>query len=88
MTIKTEHGTFECRDLTFKDRRELHRLEVQAVDNEGKFQQDKYYDVIEWVMDFAFANPEKDLSHLDDVQIDLVLTEIDTAYKKPPKKKS
>ena len=57
MTIKTEHGKFECRDLTFKDRRALHRLEVQAIDKDGNFQQDKYYDVIEWVMDFAFANP-------------------------------
>ena len=88
MTIKTEHGKFECRDLTFKDRRALHRLEVQAIDKDGNFQQDKYYDVIEWVIESAFADPEKDLSHLDDVQIDLVLTEIYTAYKKPPKKKS
>lgn len=87
MTVKTEHGTFECRDLTFKDRRELHRLEVQAVDNEGKFQQDKYYDVIEWVMDFAFDNPEEHLSELSDVEIDIVLTEIYSAYKQPPKKK-
>lgn len=87
MTIKTEHGTFECRDLTFKDRRELHRLEVQAVDNEGKFQQDKYYDVIEWVMDFAFDNAEEHLSELSDVEIDIVLTEIYSAYKQPPKKK-
>ena len=43
MTIKTKHGDFECRDLTFKRRRELHRLEVQAVDSDGNFQQDKYY---------------------------------------------
>ena len=35
MTIKTEHGKFECRDLTFKDRRALHRLEVQAIDKDG-----------------------------------------------------
>ena len=87
MTVKTDHGDFECRELTFKHRRELHRLEVQAVDSDGNFQQDKYYDVIEWVMNFAFANPEQALSHLNDVEIDLVLTEIYTAYKKPSKKK-
>ena len=87
MTIKTQHGDFECRDLTFKRRRELHRLEVQAVDSDGNFQQDKYYDIIEWVMNFAFPNAEQELSHLDDVQIDLVLTDIYTAYKKPSKKK-
>ena len=88
MTVKPEHGTFECRDLTFKDRRALHRLEVQAIDTEGNFQQDKYYDVIEWVMNFAFAEPEKYLGHLDDVKIDIVLAEIYTAYKRPPKKKN
>ena len=87
MTVKTDHGEFECRELTFKHRRELHRLEVQAVDSDGNFQQDKYYDVIEWVMNFAFPNDEQELSDLDDVQIDLVLTEIYTAYKKPSKKK-
>ena len=38
MTVKTDHGEFECADLTFKDRRVLHRLEVQAIDSDGVFQ--------------------------------------------------
>jgi len=87
MTVKTEHGEFECCDLTFKDRRVLHRLEVLAIDSKGNFQQDKYYDVIEWVMDYAFSDAESALGHLSDVQIDNVLTEIYSAYKQPPKKK-
>ena len=32
MTLKTDHGTFEIRDLPFKDRRKLHRLELSARD--------------------------------------------------------
>lgn len=87
MTVKTEHGKFECRDLTFKDRRTLHRLEVQAIDSDGTFQQSKYYDVIEWVMEFAFDDAESVLGHLSDVEIDSVLTSIYSAYKIPPKKK-
>jgi hypothetical protein len=35
MTIKTEHGEFECRDLTFKDRRvsALGHLSDVQIDN-------------------------------------------------------
>ena len=87
MTVKTDHGEFECADLTFKDRRVLHRLEVQAIDSDGVFQQDKYYDVIEWIMDYAFNDAESILGHLSDIEIDNVLTEIYSAYKEPPKKK-
>ena len=87
MTVKTKHGEFECADLTFKDRRVLHRLEVQAIDSDGVFQQDKYYDVIEWIMDYAFNDAESVLGHLSDIEIDNVLTEIYSAYKEPPKKK-
>ena len=87
MTIKTDLGTFECHELTFKDRRDLHRLEINSFNNDGKFDSNKYYDVIEWVMHFAFDNPGDILGHLNDVQIDSVVTEIYNAYKKPSKKK-
>ena len=36
MKVKTDHGTFEVRDITFKARRELHKLEVKAITQEGK----------------------------------------------------
>lgn len=87
MTVKTKHGTYECRDLTFKDRRKLHRMEVAAIDIDGKFEPSKYYDVIEWVMDYAFDDPEANLGELSDVEIDVVLSDIYEAYKKPSKKK-
>ena len=88
MTIKTEHGEFKCRDLTFKDRRELHRKEISAVGADGNVDSGKFYTVLEWVMNFAFEDAEKSLGHLDDNQIDIVLMEIYNNYKVPNKKKN
>lgn len=88
MTVKTDHGEFECRDLTFKDRRELHRLEVSAVSTDGTVDSGKFYTVLEWVMEFAFKDAEKSLGHLDDNQIDIVLMDIYNQYKVPDKKKN
>jgi hypothetical protein len=87
MTITTKHGDFECRELTFKDRRKLHRLEVTTLDADGLINLEKYYDVLEFIMRFAFADPEAALGHLNDTEIDTVLSEIYTRYKNPPKKK-
>jgi hypothetical protein len=88
MTVKTQHGDFECRELTFKKRRELHRLEIGALGADGQINLDKYYDVMEFIMSYAFVNAEESLGHLDDAEIDTVLSEIYTRYKNPPKKKS
>jgi len=88
MTVKTKHGEFECRELTFKDRRKLHRLEVTTLGADGKINLEKYYDVMEFVMTYAFSNPEAELGHLDDTEIDTVLSEVYNRYKNPPKKKS
>tara|TARA_R100000808_G_scaffold11030_1_gene28768 strand:- start:489 stop:752 length:264 start_codon:yes stop_codon:yes gene_type:complete len=87
MTVKTKHGTFECRKLTFKDRRKLHKLEIQAVGIGGEVDTAKFYIVLEWVMDFAFTDAEKALGHLDDNQVDEVLMEVYNSYKEPNKKK-
>ena len=87
MTIKTPHGSFEVRELTFKDRRELHRLEVKTFKSE-EIDIEKYYDVLEWVMVFAFKNPEKALGKLDDNAIDEVLSIVYQEYKGINKKKS
>ena len=86
MTIKTDHGTFECRELTFKDRRELHQLEVDCVIDE-KVNMQQFLKVLDWVMEFAFDNPEETLGHLDANSIDEVLMAIYNSYKEPSKKK-
>ena len=88
MTVKTKHGDFECRELTFKKRRELHRLEIGALGADGQIDLNKYYDVMEFIMSYAFVKAEESLGHLDDAEIDTVLSEIYTRYKNPPKKKS
>ena len=43
---------------------------------------------MEFVMSYAFDDPEASLSHLDDTEIDVVLSDIYSRYKNPPKKKS
>ena len=88
MTVKTKHGDFECHELTFKKRRELHRLEIGALGADWQIDLNKYYDVMEFIMSYAFVNAEESLGHLDDAEIDTVLSEIYTRYKNPPKKKS
>jgi len=86
MIVKTNHGEFEVKDLSFKDRRHLHRLEVNST-SDGEFNIGKFYNVLEWVMEFAFGSPEKELKDLGDNEIDEVLLAIYNQYKEPSKKK-
>ena len=87
MKVKTDHGTFDVPDITFKSRRELHKLELQAVSITGEVKPEKFYDVLEWILNFAFDDPEKSLGKLDDNNIDSVLMSIYNAYKEPNAKK-
>jgi len=88
MKIKTDHGSFEARDLTFKDRRKLHRMEVAAVNIQtGEMNSEKFYDVLEWIMNFAFKKPDKEFESMDDNTIDEILIAIYNTYKKGPSKK-
>ena len=86
MTVKTPHGEFEVRDLTFRNRRKLHSLEIKSV-SDGEVDLNRFYEVLEWVMDFAFKNPEDAFAKLDDNQIDEVLLAVYNEYKEPSKKK-
>jgi len=88
MIVKTTHGDFDVTDINFADRRKLHRLEIRAINKDGEMDMEKYYDVLEWVLDFAWENPEETLDHLDDNQCDEVLAAVYSAYKEPSKKKS
>ena len=87
MTIKTPHGQFKVRDLTFKDRRDLHKMEIKSFKGD-EVDIEKYYDVLEWCMNFALEDPEKELGKLDDNAIDEVLSMIYQEYKGINKKKS
>tara|TARA_R110002020_G_scaffold336149_1_gene551277 strand:+ start:2359 stop:2631 length:273 start_codon:yes stop_codon:yes gene_type:complete len=88
MTLKTDHGSFEIRDLTFADRRKLHRLELDAINlKSNEMDSGKFYDMLEWVMDFAFTKPNELFADLDDNQIDEVLIAAYNEYKAGVSKK-
>jgi hypothetical protein len=88
MKLKTDHGEFEIRELTFADRRKLHRIEVAAVDlKSGEMNSNKFYDMLEWIMDFAFDKPEELFAKMDDTQIDEVLIAAYNQYKAGVSKK-
>jgi len=87
MKVKTEHGTFDVPDISFKSRRELHKLEVGAVTVKGSINTSNFLSVLDWILNYSFTNPEKDLGALDDNEIDEVLMAIYNAYKQPNKKK-
>ena len=84
--IKTKHGEFDVRPITFGERRELHRLEMKVY-WEDKLERDAYFDLLNWVMNAAFEDPETVLNNLDDSQIDEVLNDIYIHYKGLAKKK-
>lgn len=86
MIVKTPHGEFEVKPLTFKDRRKLHGMEVMSV-QKSEVDYVKFYDVLNWVMEFAFDNPEKSFENLNDNEIDEVLLAVYNRYKEPSKKK-
>jgi len=88
MKLKTDHGEFEIRELTFADRRKLHRIEVAAVNlKTGEMNSDKFYDMLEWIMDFAFLQPEELFAKLDDTQVDEILIAAYNKYKAGVSKK-
>ena len=78
--VKTDHGDFDIRPISFADRRELHRLEMKVYWDE-KIDQDAYFNLLNWVMEKAFEDPEEKLKDLDDGQIDEILNKFYFHYK-------
>tara|TARA_R100001463_G_scaffold80580_3_gene135061 strand:+ start:305 stop:571 length:267 start_codon:yes stop_codon:yes gene_type:complete len=85
--VKTKHGTFEVRPITFGERRDLHKLEMKVYWDES-IDREAYFDLLDWVMKKAFENPEEILKDLDDGQIDEVLNATYIHYKGLSKKKN
>ena len=88
MIVKTAHGEFNVRDMKFPDRRIMHRLEIDTVTTNGDVSQGKFFDILEWVREYAFKDSEKELGHLNDNDIDEVLSDVYQQYKGPSKKKT
>ena len=88
MKVKTDHGTFDVPSITFKARRELHQLEVKAITKKGQIDTAKFFDVLDWILNYAFTDPEKSLGKFNDNIIDEILMTIYNAYKEVNQKKS
>tara|TARA_B100000424_G_scaffold270459_1_gene269829 strand:- start:2331 stop:2603 length:273 start_codon:yes stop_codon:yes gene_type:complete len=88
MILKTDHGDFEIRELTFADRRKIHRMEVAAIDlKTGEMNNDKFYDMLDYIMNFSFTNPDKLFAEMDDNVIDEILIAAYNKYKSGVSKK-
>lgn len=86
--IKTKHGEFEVKPLTFSERRHLHKLEIEAANIGGEMDFGKYIEMIDWLLKKTLLNPEVKLEGLDDNQIDDVGSEIYNHFKNSSKKKT
>lgn len=83
--MKTKHGEFDIRPITFGERREIHKLEMKVY-WEDKIEREAYFELLDFVMHKAFEDPEAALKDLDDAQIDELLNEIYFEYKNISKK--
>jgi len=87
--LKTKHGEFDIKPLSFKERRHLHRLEIDAANIDGeKMDFGKYVEMIDWVISKTIPNSEAVLADFDDNQIDDIGAEIYTHLKNTNKKKN
>ena len=48
--VKTKHGEFEVKPLTFSERRHLHKLEIEAANIGGEMDFGKYIEMIDWLL--------------------------------------
>jgi len=78
MIIKALGKEYNIKDITYKERRELHRLNAKAF-WDGKVEPESYYDILEKVGEVSGLN-ESDFKGLSMVEIDQVLQEVFTAY--------
>jgi hypothetical protein len=87
MKVSTAHGDYTVNAISFKDRRTLHRMELNSINTDESVSQSGFMDLMDWIMEFAFDDPEKVLGKLADNEVDEVLIAVYNAYKEPPKKK-
>ena len=78
MKVKALGEEYQVKDNTYKERRDLHRLNAKAF-WDGKINPDNYYDVLEKVAEISGLG-EKDFKDLSMVEIDQVLQEVFTQY--------
>jgi len=63
--LKTKHGEFEIKPLTFSERRQLHKLEIDAANIGGEMDFGKYVEMIDWVKMHVNVNKFREINQLD-----------------------
>ena len=77
MIVTTKHGEFDCKDITRKERRELHK-QTKLVFQSGEIAE--LHDLADKFAEIAFENPDEILGKLTAVEEDAVLMEIIGSY--------
>ena len=78
MKVKALGKEYQVKDITYKERRDLHRLNAKAF-WDGKVNPDNYYDVLEKVAEISGLG-EDDFKSLSMTEIDQILQEVFTNY--------
>mgnify|MGYP005830252741 CR=1 FL=1 len=78
MKVKAIDKEWEINEATYKQRREIYRLNVKAF-WDGKVDPDRYYEVLEKCAEVAGLK-EKDLKDLSMVEVDQLLQAVLTSY--------
>ena len=78
MKVKALGKEYQVKDITYKERRGLHRLNAKAF-WDGKVNPDNYYDVLEKVAEISGLG-EDDFKGLSMTEIDQILQEVFTQY--------
>ena len=78
MKVKALGKEYQVKDITYKERRDLHRLNAKAF-WDGKVNPDNYYDVLEKVAEISGLG-EDDFKSLSMTEIDQILQELFTQY--------
>lgn len=78
MIVKALGKEYQVKDITYKERRELHRINAKAF-WDGKVDPENYYDILEKVAEISGLG-EADFKGLSMVEVDQVLQEVFTNY--------
>ena len=78
MKVKALGKEYQVKDITYKERRDLHRLNAKAF-WDGKVNPDNYYDVLEKDAEISGLG-EDDFKSLSMTEIDQILQEVFTQY--------
>ena len=78
MKVKALGKEYQVKDITYKERRDLHRLNAKAF-WDGKVNPDNYYDVLEKVAEISGLG-EDDFKSLSMTEIDQISQEVFTEY--------